>query len=183
MILPTRVEIIVACARAFAVAPSDVIGKSRSRRIMRSRQAACLLLRWFMLPRGERRSLHQVAEATGLGDHSTAWHNCRIAMAEAASDPDFAEALARAARMALLLAEGEDICAVQAVVARVPQRAEQPAPRPVLRGQSTARLPRNRFDEDEDPHAQRSRDAMHTGSAMLADAILRARAVQMEGTV
>lgn len=181
MTAPDMADLQAAIARAFAIDIADLRGRTRRQPMARARQALYLLARWILPPGGERRSYPLIGATLNI-DHSTIVHGAKAAMALALHDPAFADAVARAACLAL------DLPAPLPLAIDLPQRREAPAPDlgPI---QSTARLPRNRFDLEDDEAAEpdqargggRYSSAWYTrnviaGSGRLAAAIEAARA-------
>ena len=107
MSLPSNVQILTATAKAFGLPVAQLTARGRMRRVVRARQAACVLLRWLMPANGVRRSYPAIARLFGQDDHSTAIHSAHKALAEAAINPQFAAALARAGELALRAARAE----------------------------------------------------------------------------
>lgn len=116
--LPGIRQMIGNAARLYGVEPHEVTGKSRKRPIVRARQAVI----WAMWMRWPAVSGHRAAMAVGLADHTTVFHNRRVAEVLRRTEPLF-----RAVSDAVLAAvTGEAPPLVPAdVVAELVRRAEE----------------------------------------------------------
>lgn len=94
--------ILQAVAAQFGFTVAELQGHGRARAVVQARNAASFLLRARPAPGGKPRSYPEVAAALGGRDHSTIIHAVQCAIARAARDPDYAEAVETLARDAQL---------------------------------------------------------------------------------